>query len=113
MTAGLDQPFLRTDGFPIDRINANLADHEVLLPDHFSALRFLIAIEGSDVDTIHEILRERPALPLLSGMTSLARAFGKRIAGDGFRNEMDLMALNEELDPLGAADAYRTRSQRA
>jgi hypothetical protein len=113
MSLGQEQRFLRPDGFPTERVGIDETDPRVLLPDHFSALRFLIAIEDGDTGTIHEVLRERPALPLLSGMASLARAFGRELAGDKFRNELDLMALNEDLDPLGVAESYRPGSRRA
>lgn len=105
-----DQTFLRPSGEPIEWLQFDEASGMPKVPpDTFSALRLLMAAIDHDYDTIGAILRERPAVPLLTGVGTLACSFGGLLYGDNFRMILDQLALDPALDPVGAADDYRDR----
>jgi hypothetical protein len=58
----------------------------MIQPDKYGAMQLLAAASGSDPDdnarAMERILRERPALPLLSGLVFFGLAFGLAMYGE-------------------------------
>lgn len=105
-----DQTFMHADGEPIEWLRHDEGSGQPIIPpDIFSACRFLMAVVDHDFETVGEILRDRPAIPLLGGVAALANGFGVQRHGGGYRQILDLLALNPDLDAAGAADEYRVR----
>lgn len=104
------QVFMRPDGTPIEWLQTEEGgDRPYVAPDIFSGIRVLLAVIDGDTEQLGEILADRPAIPLLGGLATLAQGFGEKLFGEGLRQALDQMALSPDLDPANAADDYRAR----
>lgn len=101
------QRFMSPEGMPLARLEVDEDGREMLPADAFSAMRVMLAAFDKDDVTLFEILRDRPALSLLSGLITLAAALGDVAYGDKLREHIELLALVQPDDPYGQVEAYR------
>jgi hypothetical protein len=98
---------MSADGVPLAHLEVGEDGRAMLPTDTFSAMRVLLAALDHDDTAMFEILRDRPALPLLGGLLALAAALGDAAYGDKLREHVDLLALVQPDDPYGQVEAYR------